>query len=39
VLEIPPILRRLKAQGDSLGQIAAKSGIPNTSLHRYLIAT
>jgi DNA invertase Pin-like site-specific DNA recombinase len=28
--------RLLKAQGDSLGQIAAKTGIPKTSLHRYL---
>jgi DNA invertase Pin-like site-specific DNA recombinase len=26
----------LKAQGDSLGQITAKTGIPKTSLHRYL---
>ncbi|MEY9997331.1 DNA invertase Pin-like site-specific DNA recombinase [Streptomyces sp. V4I8] len=26
----------LKAQGSSLGQIAAKTGIPKTSLHRYL---
>jgi DNA invertase Pin-like site-specific DNA recombinase len=26
----------LKAQGDTLGQIAAKTGIPKTSLHRYL---
>ncbi|WP_196443805.1 recombinase family protein [Planomonospora sp. ID67723] len=26
----------LKAQGDSLGVIAAKTGIPKTSLHRYL---
>lgn len=29
----------LKAQGDSLGQIAAKTGIPKTSLHRYLSDT
>ena len=28
--------RLLKAQGDSLGSIAAKTGIPKTSLHRYL---
>jgi hypothetical protein len=28
--------RLLKAQGDTLGQIAAKTGIPKTSLHRYL---
>jgi DNA invertase Pin-like site-specific DNA recombinase len=28
--------RLLKAQGRSLGQIAAKTGIPKTSLHRYL---
>jgi DNA invertase Pin-like site-specific DNA recombinase len=28
----------LKAQGDTLGQIAAKTGIPKTSLHRYLAA-
>jgi DNA invertase Pin-like site-specific DNA recombinase len=28
--------RLLKAQGDSLGTIAAKTGIPKTSLHRYL---
>lgn len=28
--------RLLKAQGDSLGMIAAKTGIPKTSLHRYL---
>ncbi|MEV4753420.1 recombinase family protein [Streptosporangium sp. NPDC049248] len=28
--------RLLKAQGESLGQIAAKTGIPKTSLHRYL---
>ena len=26
----------LKAQGRSLGEIAAKTGIPKTSLHRYL---
>ncbi|WP_413471477.1 helix-turn-helix domain-containing protein [Streptomyces sp. MB09-02B] len=25
-----------KVQGSSLGQIAAKTGIPKTSLHRYL---
>src|SRR5215475_2988727 len=30
--------RLLKAQGDTLGQIAAKTGIPKTSLHRYLAA-
>ncbi len=30
--------RLLKAQGDSLAQIAAKTGIPKTSLHRYLAA-
>ena len=28
--------RLLKAQGDSLAMIAAKTGIPKTSLHRYL---
>ncbi|MEV4891064.1 recombinase family protein [Nonomuraea sp. NPDC055795] len=28
--------RLLKAQGDSLGKIATKTGIPKTSLHRYL---
>jgi IclR helix-turn-helix domain len=28
--------RLLKAQGETLGQIAAKTGIPKTSLHRYL---
>ncbi|MEV6867415.1 recombinase family protein [Streptosporangium subroseum] len=28
--------RLLKAQGESLGQIAVKTGIPKTSLHRYL---
>jgi DNA invertase Pin-like site-specific DNA recombinase len=28
--------RLLKAQGNSLGVIAAKTGIPKTSLHRYL---
>jgi hypothetical protein len=28
--------RLLKGQGRSLGQIAAKTGIPKTSLHRYL---
>ncbi|MER5757204.1 recombinase family protein [Streptomyces sp. NPDC002088] len=28
--------RLLKHQGSSLGQIAAKTGIPKTSLHRYL---
>ena len=28
--------RLLKGQGGSLGQIAAKTGIPKTSLHRYL---
>ncbi|GIH97743.1 recombinase family protein [Planobispora siamensis] len=31
--------RLLQAQGDSLGQIAAKTGIPKTSLHRYLGST
>ena len=29
--------RLLKEQGSSLGQIAAKTGIPKASLHRYLI--
>jgi DNA invertase Pin-like site-specific DNA recombinase len=29
--------RLLKQQGSSLGQIAAKTGIPKTSLHRYLV--
>ncbi|MFD9949586.1 hypothetical protein ACFWYW_50970 [Nonomuraea sp. NPDC059023] len=28
--------RLLNAQGDSLGKIATKTGIPKTSLHRYL---
>lgn len=28
--------RLLKARGDSLGQVAAKTGIPKTSVHRYL---
>ncbi|WP_326640002.1 recombinase family protein [Streptosporangium sp. NBC_01755] len=28
--------RLLKAQGHTLGQVAAKTGIPKTSLHRYL---
>ncbi|WP_217502339.1 helix-turn-helix domain-containing protein [Streptomyces lunaelactis] len=28
-----------QATGTSLGQIAAKTGIPKTSLHRYLTAT
>ena len=28
--------RLLHAQGQSLGKIAAKTGIPKTSLHRYL---
>jgi hypothetical protein len=28
--------RLLKGQGASLGQIASKTGIPKTSLHRYL---
>jgi len=28
--------RLLRGHGDSLGQIAAKTGIPKTSLHRYL---
>jgi DNA invertase Pin-like site-specific DNA recombinase len=27
----------LQAQGHSLGAIAAKTGIPKTSLHRYLV--
>jgi DNA invertase Pin-like site-specific DNA recombinase len=31
--------RLLKAQGKSLGQIAAKTKIPKTSLHRYLTVT
>ncbi|MEU0565041.1 helix-turn-helix domain-containing protein [Nonomuraea sp. NPDC005983] len=31
--------RLLKAEGDSLAQIAAKTGIPKTSLHRYLLTT
>jgi DNA invertase Pin-like site-specific DNA recombinase len=31
--------RLLKEQGVSLGQIAAKTGIPKTSLHRYLDTT
>lgn len=31
--------RLLKAQGDSLGSIAGKTGIPKTSLHRYLAPT
>jgi predicted DNA-binding protein (UPF0251 family) len=30
--------RLLKGQGVSLGQIATKTGIPKTSLHRYLDA-
>jgi DNA-binding IclR family transcriptional regulator len=30
------IRRLLKAQGASLGRIATKTGIPKTSLHRYL---
>ncbi|GIF08895.1 helix-turn-helix domain-containing protein [Actinoplanes siamensis] len=30
--------RLLKAQGDSLAEIARKTGIPKTSLHRYLTA-
>lgn len=29
--------RLLKAQGESLGKIATKTGIPKTSLHRYLV--
>jgi hypothetical protein len=29
----------LKGQGHTLGQIAAKTGIPKTSLHRYLTDT
>jgi hypothetical protein len=28
----------LKGQGHTLGEIAAKTGIPKTSLHRYLTA-
>jgi DNA invertase Pin-like site-specific DNA recombinase len=28
--------RLLKVRGESLGKIAAKTGIPKTSLHRYL---
>ena len=28
--------RLLKAHGESLGAIATKTGIPKTSLHRYL---
>jgi IclR helix-turn-helix domain len=28
--------RLLKGEGHTLGQIAAKTGIPKTSLHRYL---
>ncbi|WP_239138237.1 hypothetical protein [Actinoplanes regularis] len=28
--------RLLKAQGDSLATLATKTGIPKTSLHRYL---
>lgn len=31
--------RLLQAKGDSLGTIAAKTGIPKTSLHRYLATT
>ena len=31
--------RLLKAQGNSLGTIAARTGIPKTSLHRYLRGT
>jgi DNA invertase Pin-like site-specific DNA recombinase len=31
--------RLLKGQGHTLGQIAAKTGIPKTSLHRYLTDT
>jgi DNA invertase Pin-like site-specific DNA recombinase len=30
--------RLLRAQGHTLGQVAAKTGIPKTSLHRYLDA-
>ena len=30
--------RLLQAQGTSLGKIATKTGIPKTSLHRYLAA-
>jgi DNA invertase Pin-like site-specific DNA recombinase len=30
--------RLLNAQGASLGKIATKTGIPKTSLHRYLAA-
>lgn len=29
--------RLLKGQGDTLSHIATKTGIPKTSLHRYLI--
>jgi len=32
-------VRLLKGQGDSLGVIATKTGIPETSLHRYLTDT
>lgn len=31
--------RLLNEQGASLGQIAAKTGIPKTSLHRYLVTS
>ncbi|UAK31318.1 helix-turn-helix domain-containing protein [Nocardia asteroides] len=31
--------RLLREQGRSLGEIATKTGIPKTSLHRYLTAT
>jgi hypothetical protein len=31
--------RLLEAQGHSLGQVAAKTGIPKTSPHRYLTDT
>lgn len=31
----PGSARLLQLQGNSLGQIAAKTGIPKTSLHRY----
>ncbi|WP_255458798.1 helix-turn-helix domain-containing protein [Nocardia sp. SYP-A9097] len=29
----------MREQGASLGEIAGKTGIPKTSLHRYLAAT
>ncbi|WP_051163426.1 hypothetical protein [Nocardia brevicatena] len=31
--------RLLRAQGNSLGEIMSKAGIPKTSLHRYLTPT